>query len=275
MITELISSTLFEATEGKSIWKLLVSPQGVLIGEERDVERRLTSFFAYNLQAKQLLWSDVKLSELWWLSVLEVTCDSLYIQHYAQGPLPTPSGVSRIDLNTGLVAWTIPGVAYHSETDDEVILLQQGMMREHFFAANRSTGEITRGLDASEVQLASPPQHLTFASLTEPQDINHKLWLALLEGFTALDEIRGMVEYLERDELTVLSYYSRDTKDAQSMLENRLVQRLLIVDSAHDAVLFSEEINRSANYPITGSYFLFQDQLLYVKESSELKSIAI
>jgi hypothetical protein len=97
----------------------------------------------------------------------------------------------------------------------------------------------------------------------------------LLEPIVAMTELRGSIEYLKLPLWTILSFYSRDTKDAQAMLENKLVQDLVIVDATTDQVIFRERLSTSANYPVSGSYFLFQDTLLYVKDGSELKSIAL
>ena len=277
MSTALNSHTLFQARADSSIWKLLCSPAGVLTGEERNTSTRETSLFAYDLRAGRPLWSGVALEDKWWLSLVEMTESSLYIQHYAEGPLPTPSGVSSIDLPSGRAKWSMSKVAYFAEAGEEVILLQQGMLQEQYLGVDQANGEMTRRITADELPPRSSDEftHLTFPAVVDPQETVSGEIQRLLEPIVAMSELRGSIEYLKLPLWTILSFYSRDTKDAQAMLENKLVQDLVIVDATTDQVIFRERLSTSANYPVSGSYFLFQDTLLYVKDGSELKSIAL
>jgi hypothetical protein len=275
--TTLNSHTLFQAGQDSSIWKLLVNPQGILAGEERNTLTRETSLFAYDLTGRHLLWSGVALEDKWWLSLIEITGKSLIIQHYAEGPLPTPSGVSSIDLLAGTVRWTLPLVAYFAEASGEAILLQQGMLQEQYLAVDRITGEMTRRMSIADLPPRNPNEfsHLTFAHAIDPQELGSSEVQRLLEDLVSLDDLRGSIEYLDQSDFRILSFYSRDTKNAQAMLENKLVQDIAIVDAADGQLLFRERLSNAANYPVQGSYFIFNDQLLYVKDGSELKSITL
>jgi hypothetical protein len=271
------SHTLFQAQPESSIWKLLCSPEGILVGEERNSHTRETSLFAYDLQTQSLLWSGVALAEKWWLNIVDVTKTSLYIQHYAEGPLPTPSGVTSLDLRSGSIGWSEPRVSYFAEFNSEVILLQQGMLQEQYLAVDAATGEHLRRVDPIDLPRRDPDEftHLTFPSIIDPAELASGEVQRILAPMVLPDDLRGSIEFLKLPNTSILSYYSRDTKDAQAMLDNKLVQDLAIVETATDQVLFSERIMHSANYPVSGSYFLYHDQLLYVKDGSELRSIAL
>ena len=194
----------------------------------------------------------------------------------AEGPLPTPSGVSSIDLSVGAVRWTLPKVAYFAEAGEEVVLLQQGMLQEQYLAVDRVTGEMTRRMGTAELPQRRTDEftHLTFPSVVDPQEAAGETQ-RVLDGILDMGELRGSIEYLRLPKWTILSFYLRDTKDAQSMLENKLVQELMIVEATTAQVSFRERLSTSANYPVSGSFFIFQDTLLYVKDGSELKSIAL
>jgi hypothetical protein len=254
-----------------------VSPQGILAGEERNTLTRETSLFAYDLIFGKLLWSGLSLEDKWWLSLIELTENSLYVQHYAEGPLPSPSGVTSIGLSSGTVRWTQPRVAYFAEASDEVILLQQGMLQEQYLAVDAITGEMTRRLSTADLAPRDPNEfsHLTFAHAIDPRELASSEAQRLLANLVSLDDLRGSIEYLDRGDDKILSFYSRDTKDAQAMLENKLVQDLTIVSAASGQLLFRERLSNAANYPVQGSYFIFNDRLLYVKDGSELKSITL
>jgi hypothetical protein len=275
------SHTIFQAAAGNSIWKLLCNASGILVGEERDPETRVTSFFAIDLNDGRRRWSDLHLGEKWWLSILEITEMSLYIQHYAEGPLPTPSGVTCIDLQLGEARWSVPNVAYFTEEGDEAILLQQGMLQQQYFVVDIKSGEMLRKINAEDLpqQRSETLEHLSFPSMIDVHETGSSEVQQLLASVAAIEEIRGSIEYFRKSDVICLSFYSRDTKDAQAMLENKLVLDLAIFDADSQSLLFSERLSISLNYPVQGSYFLFnadrqRSQLLYVKESNQLRSIA-
>jgi hypothetical protein len=276
------SHTIFQAAQGNSIWKLLCNPSGILVGEERNPQTRETSFFAVDLNGGSTLWSDLHLEEKWWLSILEITERSLYVQHYAEGPLPTPSGVTCIDLQRGEARWSIPNAAYFTEEGNETILLQQGMLQQQYFAVDITSGEMLRKINVEELPLQRNDtlEHLSFPSMIDVQETGSSEVQQLLASVTEVEEIRGSIEYFRRSGIICMSFYSRDTKDAQAMLENKLIQDLVIFDANSRSIFFSERLSTSLNYPVQGSYFLYNEdrqgsQLLYVKESDQLRSIAI
>jgi hypothetical protein len=276
-VTSINSHTLFQAEQDRSIWKLLCSTEGILVGEERHTQDRETSLFAYDLGRNTLLWCGLELDDKWWLSAIEITRDSLYVQHYAEGPLPTPAGVTSIDLLAGKVRWTQPRVAYYAESAGVVILLQQGMLQEQYLAVDLLTGEMTRRITTDELPPRNPDDfaHLTFPALIEPDETESGEIERMLRKLVDRAELRGSIEYHKRGDIAILSYYVRDTKDAQTMLENKLVQDLAIIDTLSNDILMHERLHRSANYPVSGSFFIFNDRLLYVKDGNELKSISL
>lgn len=277
MTPPLNSHTLFQAQPESSIWKLLCSAEGILVGEERNSHTRRTSLFAFDLKGQRELWSGLTLEDPWWLSIVEVTKTSLYIQHYAEGPLPTPSGVTSINLLSGTVRWTQPRASYFAESGVGVILLQQGMLQEQYLAVDPATGEMLQRLTRGDLPKRDPEEftHLAFPSIINPQEVASSDTQRMLATLVDLSDLRGSIEYQKLPRLSILSYYSRDTKDAQSMLENKLAQDLAIIDHETERLLFRERLMHSANYPVSGSFFLFQDQLLYVKDGSTLKSITL
>src|SRR3981081_1543838 len=50
------------------IWKLLISPDGILAGEERDTELKTASLFALEVANGKILWRDAKIDEAWWFN---------------------------------------------------------------------------------------------------------------------------------------------------------------------------------------------------------------
>ena len=87
------------------VWKLLISPSGILVGEERDVEAKTSSLFAIDVASGKILWRNVKLDEVWWFNTELATPDRIYIHRFGKPDMPEPKGIVVLDIRTGNIIW--------------------------------------------------------------------------------------------------------------------------------------------------------------------------
>src|SRR5947209_12099649 len=78
------------------IWKLLISPDGILGGEERDTEAKTASLFAIEVETGKILWRDVRLDEPWWFNSERATSETIYIQKFRKPDMPEPKGIIAV-----------------------------------------------------------------------------------------------------------------------------------------------------------------------------------
>ncbi|HET6511710.1 MAG TPA: DUF4905 domain-containing protein, partial [Candidatus Kapabacteria bacterium] len=166
------SHTNFQAAEGNAITRLLINRNGLIVGEERDPETNKASLFAVDITRDSSLWSNVTIDEPWWFGLIDLTDEAAYLQRYAEGPLPTAAGVTAIDLSSGRVLWSLPRVAYHQEAAGEVILLQQGILQQQYFAVDSRTGEHIRKINVEDLppRTETDLRHLSFPSVIAPDE---------------------------------------------------------------------------------------------------------
>lgn len=246
----------------------------MIVGEERDPATRTCTLFAVDLETREIRWSNVKLDQQWWFTIQEVSSAIVVLQAYEESPLPQPAGIYALEASSGMLLWTLPMLEYVAIYEGNLYAIRRSLLRSEYLRIDSINGNILEVLSEDELPLFSQDtSHLLFPSSIDPQHIASGELEALLAPVINTGDIRGSIEEFVQRNILAASVYSRETKDAQSMLDNRLRQDLLIFDRPSRQLLSQEQLQSSASYPVPGSYFLTNDLLIYVKESNELKAI--
>ncbi|HMK38971.1 MAG TPA: DUF4905 domain-containing protein, partial [Bacteroidota bacterium] len=90
------------AAEG-IIWRLHPAGKGMLIGEERNIESRTTSFFSVGPSGT--LWKGKNFGEQWWTGIETVHRGVLFLYGFATPDLPGRRGITAVDCATGDLLW--------------------------------------------------------------------------------------------------------------------------------------------------------------------------
>ena len=273
----------FEAqTPNEIIWKLLISPSGVLAGEERDIESKTGSLFAIDVTSGKILWRHVVLDEPWWFGSEKATDDTLYIQTFRKPDLPEAKGIIALDIRTGQERWKQPDMSFlFSNSGGKVYVMRQGYSRREYFALGAHSGEIseTFGEDNSEVTTAGnlvneTDVHSHYANSLGEEDAYLHQAKALLREIVNEDDIRGPIDYLEFERYLIFSYHAR-LQRPQKMLQNLLSNELIVLEKNTGDVLFSETLHSETPLPLPDNFFVSHHTLIYVKEKRTIVGLRL
>ena len=260
------------------IWKLLISPTGILVGEERDIEAKTASLFAVDVLSGKTLWRHITLDEPWWFGSEKATEDTLYVQTFRKPDLPEPKGIIAIDLQSGVKRWHQPEYSFMFAGKDKVFAARQGFSHRDYFSLDKMTGEIVDefGEDSSSMQIFRDPDsdldpNSHNANPLRNDDPAREMFYDAVEAA----EIRGPVEYLEFKDYHIFCYHARSREDADAMLKNMLTNELIVLGKKNGKLLFRETIHRETPFPLPDNFFVTHDTLIYVKEKRELVGVKL
>ena len=273
----------FEAAGTNSIiWKLLISPSGILVGEERDVETKTAALFAIDVATGKTLWRNVKLDEQWWFNSELATPERIYIHRFGKPDMPEPKGIIVLDIRTGAIVWEQPDVAMLFEVGEKMYVQREGFGRKEFFSVDSKTGEILEafGSDRTEIlqlrELANPNESDSHYSLAiTPDDELFGAIGAILKESLDVADLRGSIDYLEFGDIIAFSYHERITGDARAALGGLLRNELRILDRNAGDIIYSDTVAAETPYPVPESFFITSDTLIYVKEKREIIGIRL
>lgn len=272
----------FNARAGKIIWRLLISPTGVLAGEERDPENKTSSLFALDVPTGNVLWRDINIDEPWWFHTALMTAENIYVHRFRKPDMPEPLGIIALDAADGSLRWEQPDVAMLFEYGGKVYAQRDALGRKEFFSLDSKTGEVLEAFGSEKENILSleslahsDDTHSVYSLPIRPDDEIFGEISNVLTDVMNVRELRGAIDFTEFGSNLVMSYHERITNNAEAALGNLLSNHLTILAKESGEVIYQDILNKQTPYPVGDNFFIHRGILIYVKETTEIVGIAL
>lgn len=279
---KLSPSWRFAAAEGSIIWKLLISPEGILAGEERDPENKTGSLFAIDVRQGTTLFRDKQIDEPWWFNSEQATRENIYIHKFRKPDMPEPQGITALNVRTGELRWEQPDVSMLFELDGKLYSQREGYRGKEFFALDSLTGEVAEAFGAEHSEILSrralvrdDDTSSQFSIPVLPEDEIFSEIAKLLGESLNINELRGSIDFAEYGKYIIFSYHERITNDANAALGNMLRNDIRILDTDKGDIVHAQTLNSETPYPVPENFFINHGVLIYVKEKNEVVGISL
>jgi hypothetical protein len=264
------------------IWKLLISPDGILAGEERDTEAKTATLFAVDVASGKTLWRDEALDEGWWFNSEKATSDNIFIQKFRKPDMPEPKGIVAVDIKSGKLRWEQPDVSMLFEYEGKVFAQREAMGRKEFFAIDSITGEVLEAYGsgrenilAMQSMVVDTDQHSVYSMPITPDDDIFASIASVLSDVLDVNDLRGTIDFAEFGKYIIFSYHEKIANDPNALLGNLLRHHLKILDTEKGEIIYSDSPNAETPYPVPENFFINHGILIYVKEKREVVGIAL
>jgi len=246
------------------IWKIRFDAQSDLLALEiRQANQYRTSFTVFNLYTNQIVCKDVFLEESWWLGLLEIHAGVLLVHQYADIQQPSPIGIVAIDSQTGELLWQLPEYEFVDIQNKKVIALFRENSAPKYAQFDLQTGlweENLSTVDSTHSNDIFPPSLVYPKRYVEPEK-NFNLVKEFMKKRFKVD-IFGAVDYLEYDNLLIISYFF----GKNSQLNNKL----LTLDLKEN-VLIDELLDINLKGVALDTFLIYNNtQLIFIKEKKQL-----
>ncbi len=266
-----------EARDSESIiWKLVISPSGILAGEERNVEQKKGSLFALDPKSGKMLWRGVELEEAWWYGAEKASGTTLYIEKFPRPDMPEARGIIAIDLQSGKTKWEHQSGTFLFEAAGKTYISQARFEGRDFFALDPATGQTLENFGSDENAfrlvasvLSEEADHSVYSTPLGLEDELFEPIRVLLQEVLNVAEVRGTIDFAEFGKYLIFSYHDR-MQEPNAMLRNLLKNELRILDRETGEVVFEDTLNIETPFPIPDNFFINHGTLIYVKEKREI-----
>lgn len=214
------------------IWRMMLAGRERLIGECRDPEKRVASFFCLDMATGKVVWEDLRLDEPWWVGIEAVQDDVILLHKFAKPDMPEHKGVWAYDVISGVQLWRNDDVAYWFVHDDRVIASRDFFERRVGYEIDLRTGSVLKTHDGSLEALHELRLHATedqtASEVTLPEVFNEseadETLAALIKKETKGRELSGRIEYIRQNDVLIFNVHVQSRENAGgTKLENNLV----------------------------------------------------
>lgn len=247
---------IWSFSTGNTLWRVMFSENGLIFGEDRNIENKSVTFFCLDAKNGKQLWLNDHLEERWWIGLDAVVKNRLYLHGFRKPDMPEHKNIITVDAQTGNLLWQNPDCTFLAIRSPFVFGYKDLFERRVYYRIDENSGSILEELD-------SLPEDI------EPNLQYEKTDFTFPQQFTVHDAQIGFVEvepegfkhgeYIATEKYTILNVYTHEAQDA-------LKNTLSIIDSTTKKKVYSDVLNESTPYPVPDSFFLDKNRLYYIKE---------
>lgn len=263
-------------------WRLKISDNGRILCEARNPEQKTAWFNAIDELTGKVLWEGVSLEEPWWVGVEDLAEGRVYLHTFRKPDMPQHLGIYCYDMETGEPLWENKDLTFLLADGLQVYATAQGFEAKKYFLLNPETGEVDKefGIDIEFVNLLRERQNeeFYFRNYSYPAhfDVNHPVFEThgnQVRSHIDPGIVHGNLDVLSTHGLLLLSWHEATAKHTPAAPQFN--QQFLAVEIASDSVIYADTINAGVDADAIDSFFVKDNQLLYIKERSILTSFAL
>lgn len=254
----------------------MFSDNGLIIGENRDTEKKSVTFFCLNAADGTVVWKEKQFSEQWWIGLEGISGDRLFLHGFQKPNMPEHKGIICVDARTGSELWRNADSALLTTRSPYVYGYRDLFERRVYHEIDETTGVFNREMDelpdGVDGNVTLEKTDFLFPQQLEPA--NERLWRLLPRIVQRNDANIRSAEYIETNDRALINIYSIHPKPGENGQEN-LTNTLYIVEAASGKKLFSDVLNKETPYPVPDSFFVDHHTLYYIKERKTAVALAL
>ncbi len=240
----------------------MFSENGVIIGEERNIEEKTASFFSLDVSSGRVLWKDKSYGEKWWIGLDAVTDNRLYLHGFKKPDMPEHKNIIAVDLTSGDEIWRNSECSFLAIRNETLYGYKDLFERRVYYQLDHSTGSIIE-------ELKELPAGIELNVQYEKTDFIFPRQLTEHERQSNVDGIsfEGAMhtELLETDSHLLFNIYTR-----HATAQNSLKNTFSIIDTSTKKKVYSDVLNESTQFPVPDSFFLDGSRVYYIRERKTL-----
>jgi hypothetical protein len=253
----------FSYPASATIWSIMATPtHDALVLETRDEQQFQTRFTLLDLNTGIPRWERRSLEEAWWVSLVDVSHDVILVHQYLTKGNPDRKALMALHTDDFSLRWRIDDFSFHARQDQVI----------YGFSTREGWEPAMLQVDSGIVEKTAWENNIAEAKRFVQNPVLYAEGNPHFESFrsflsqTRQQTITGAVEYLERSEITAISYYVAQP--------DGLANYLLVLDQEGNTLL--QTVLATALKGLgTDTFFSLADCLIFVKNKSELESYQI
>jgi hypothetical protein len=234
------------------VWRLEIDPVSeIIFAEIREPSDKKVYFAALSLKSGNAYFDGLQTEERW-LTGIETAFDSVLLLHnYQSESGPAHKGLTAIDGMSGKTLWNNYVSAFDHLSVNGPVIYDTRIQPRKLLLIDIKTGEIKRPSEPSiDIELTN---HIVLPDIVSAE--------ILRAAKAPVEPFGNTVHYLERNKFRIVSLHS--------LTEGSLRQHLYVMDDAN--TVYEDLLNTGIQKLQPESFLLYNDQLIYLKNKSQLK----
>jgi len=267
-------------TASHVLWRFLVSEDGMILGEDRDTEKKTVSFFCLDMRTGAVGWRDKTFGEPWWTGIEALVDERLYLHGFAQPDMPEHHGLIAVDARSGEQVWQNADISFYAADTGVVIgyrdLFERRVFEKFDAASGVYLGEVepvTLDLDAMRERTFGRTD-FTFPQPLGVDDAEFELIRTACAKHSSGIAAEPIVEFARaHGRIFFGAHIPRIPVHGTPAPSLRNI--LCAIDAETGREELFEVLNADTPYPVQDSFFIDDATLYYIKEKQHLCAVPL
>ncbi|UII27275.1 DUF4905 domain-containing protein [Fulvivirga maritima] len=239
--------------EGK-VWNIISSSDQSLLIEVRHPDQFVVEYSLLDLNKEAFVFEGLRFEENWWISAAHIHNDNALFYTYGGKDNPDYKDFFSYSISAEKVIWTQEDVRLLKAVNDRLLFEIKG--KEEQLTLGLVSGNEVGSIVDDEHRNKSIVQPFYYQQNTKHFETVHKF----IQKKWQIESEKG-VHYFENETFVIISYYYAENKG--------LTNNLVVMDRQGN-LLLQEVIGKDLPGIADDTFFIYDDQLIFVKENSEL-----
>jgi hypothetical protein len=256
-----------------TLWRIGPAGASSLVGEDRDQERKIATFFCLDRTSGQVRWEGKEFGDRWWVGMEGVVDEILLLHGYAHPDMPAHRGLIAVDIQTGEHLWSNKECVFSGATGGTVLGARFGFTETDLLELDSRTGEVrrlVRGQDEAALLLRQAGRTSERNEQTLPVPVPQLEDVTVQELITQAADIDfASGEGLVSSDFVIVSGISPAGGNGS---RNHI---LAVIDRHSGEVVLRETLRSRAGRAVPDSFFVIQKMLYFICQRTTLIAVSL
>jgi len=266
----------WQISADNTLWRLMFSHNGLIVGEDRNIENKSVTFFCVDAKNGQYLWKEKQFSEQWWIGAEGISENKLFLHGFQKPDMPEHKGIICVDLLTGIEQWRNNNSALCAVESPFVYGSRDLFARTVFDELDETTGVFIRELEELpsnvNTNITLEKNDFRFAEQSYSKDESVEMYVA--QVFPIERNRIKCTESIHLEEYVVFNIHAVNPIPDENGQET-LTNTLYVFNSRTGKKIFSDILNQHTPYPAPDSFFVDRSTLYCIKERKIFMAIEL
>lgn len=265
----------WEYTTNGILWRLLPSRNGFIVLEDRDVDAKSVSFTCLDVATGAIRWSGKQFDERWWVSIEAIHEQVVILHEYATPDMPDHKKITVVDLRNGHALWSNDEMRFLFANAESMYVMKDEYDNRRFFEVDALSGNVIREVDDQYLNVLRDTvavnrfEHIEFPMAFNGDTVSASLRESVAIVTEKVENI-GLIEYVEKGEFLVVSYYELAGNVPTQQLFR---QHLIILHREQNKIVHRDMLAVDAAMNVPDTFFGLGAAMMYIKNKKTLRSI--
>jgi hypothetical protein len=261
------------------IWRILISQNQLIVGEDRDINSKQVSFFCVNSDSGEVLWEGKKFNESWWIELGVVQRNVILLHEFTSPDMPEHKRLIALEALTGKQLWENSDYQLHFAHEGSIVVSKDAIEGKLFYELNLENGIVIRELEHSYLNVLRPEvisKTKSLYSLPEKIDLssnsNDIVTLILEQSEKKNGLSLEYAEYWSNGNIAAVCYY----QNISNSIEKKMMKQCIKIFDVHNQkLLYKDVLISDAVVAVPDSFFYLNGKILFVKSRTTLKAVQV